>query len=102
MRLQVSASGARALQHVLERFRWGIPLLGVYDSTNRIFALPEPAAYNPPSMDVRVYHGGRRLNTYEYQVKESVPGSGNFDRIHLTSWAPSPRTQLVADYMTTT
>jgi len=90
--------GSKAAAILLGRFRWNIPLSGVCDGLNRLFILPEPAFVDLPYSVVRVYHGGRKLNDYEYQVLESVPGSGNYDRVKLTSWAPSSRTQLVADY----
>src|SRR5512137_2181252 len=82
--------------------REGIPLIGPCDGLNRDFALPEPAVHDPPKRQVKVYHGGRRLNTYEYDVLESVPGSGLFDLVKLTSWAPYSQTQLVADYYVAT
>lgn len=81
-----------------ERTREGVSLIGPCDGVNRMFALPEPAVHEPPKRQVKVYHGGRRLNMYEYDVLESVPGSGQYDRVKLTSWAPNPQNQLVADY----
>lgn len=79
------------------RTRENIPLVGPYNGINRLFALPEPAVHEPPKLQVKIYHGGRRLNAYEYSVIESVPGSGHFDHIQL-AWAPTSKTQLVADY----
>jgi len=68
--------------------RGNVVLTGAYNGVNRDFLLPEGAVHTPPSPVVKVYHGGRRLNAYEYQVLESVSGSGVFDKVHLTSWAP--------------
>jgi hypothetical protein len=75
-----------------------VPLTGVYDRLNRDFLLPEGAIHTPPRPVVKVYHGGRRLDPYEYEVRESVLGSGVFDLVRLTSWAPGPDNRLIADY----
>jgi hypothetical protein len=74
-------------------------LSGLYDRINRDFLLPEGALHTPPRPVVKVYHGGRRLDPYEYVVLESVSGSGTFDLVRLTSWAPGPDNRLIVDYV---
>jgi hypothetical protein len=71
-------------------------LVGDCDGVNRVFLLPEVAIQDPPQRQVKVYHGGRRLQVTEYQVKESVPGGG-YDTVELV-FAPRSVSRLVADY----
>jgi hypothetical protein len=73
-------------------------LAGLYNRSNRDFVLPEPVVHSPPGPIVRVYHGGRRLNEWEYEVGESIPGSGILDLVRLQQWAPGAHNRLVADY----
>jgi hypothetical protein len=80
-----------------ERIREGIFLLGSYDGMNRQFAIPEPAVHDPPRRQVKVYHGGRRLQGSEYIVRESVPGGG-YDLVQLI-FAPQTTGRLYADYI---
>jgi len=75
-----------------------VALTGSYDGVNRDFLLPEGAVHTPPRPVVKVYHGGRRLDPYEYEIQESVIGSGIFNLVHLTRWAPGPNNRLIADY----
>jgi len=72
-------------------------LSGTYDGTNRIFELPEPVLHSPPIPSVKLYHGGRRMKHREFEVFESVVGSG-LDRVRLTEFSPGPNAILFADY----
>ena len=79
------------------KFREGVFLTGSYDGMNRLFSIPEPAIHNPPREQVKVYHGGRRLQGSEYEVKESVFGGG-YDTVQLI-FAPLTTSRLYADYI---
>lgn len=76
--------------------REGILLSGSYNGSNRVFTLPEAAINDPPKRQIKVYHGGRRLQPVEYEVLESFPGSG-YDTIKLV-FAPQTMGKLYADY----
>jgi hypothetical protein len=77
--------------------REGILLDGTYDSSNRIFALPEKVVNDPPRTIVKMYHNGRRMLPEEYEVYENVPGSG-YDMVRI-SFAPQATSRLMVDYM---
>ena len=83
----------------LTDYRTGVTLLGAYDSVNREFQFPQPVAFDPLHNTVAIYHGGRRLNVYEYLIVESSPGSGVYNQLRLTQWAPDSRHRLIADYV---
>lgn len=79
------------------RNREGILLIGSYDGVNRIFELPEIAAYDPPKRTVRLYHNGRRMMPGEYEIYESTPGSG-YKMVKTMAFAPQSTSRLMADY----
>lgn len=76
------------------------PLVGLYDSNNRDFYLPnnEHAIYDPPRKTIKVYHNGRRLQQAEYAILESVPGEGH-NLVRLLAFAPHTSSRLTADYV---
>jgi hypothetical protein len=80
-----------------EATRENILLTGTYDGVNKDFYLPEYAIYDPPRKTVRVYHNGRRLLPTEYEVLESVPGSG-YNLIRIKMFTPNSTSKLYADY----
>jgi hypothetical protein len=96
MRLQATSSAAGGA--LLLRVRENIALIGVYNDANKDFYLPEPAVHDPPRSQVKVYHGGRRLFEYEYEVLESVPGGG-FDLVRIRHFTPQTTSRLRADYI---
>jgi hypothetical protein len=81
-----------------ERIRENILLTGTYDSSNRLFSLPEPAVHDPPNRQVMVRHGTRTLQPNEYQVEESSPGSG-LNRVRVLVFSPHQTSRLYADYL---
>jgi hypothetical protein len=96
MRLQATSSAAGGA--LLLRIRENVALIGTYNNTNKDFYLPEPAIHDPPRSQVKVYHGGRRLWTEEYEVLESVPGNG-FDHVRILYFTPQVTSRLSADYI---
>lgn len=95
MILQPVSSGA---QTWLSHQRVGIELAGDYDAANRVYEFPEPVVHTPPTVAVRLYHGGRRMRGAEFQIFESVEGSGDLDRVRILAFAPNPSSILLADY----
>lgn len=89
---------ANSAQTWLSHQRVGVELDGVYDAANRIYEFPEPVVHTPPTVAVRLYHGGRRMRGSEFELFESVVGSGDLDRVRILSFAPNPSSVLFADY----
>ena len=75
-------------------------LVGTYDGVNKDFYLPsgDKALHNPPREQVKVYHSGRRLLPTEYEVLETVPGSG-YDLVRIKMFTPNVTSKLFADYV---
>ena len=73
-------------------------LTGVFDGVNRVFALPQTAFFNLPSLPVLLYHCSRPLRFSEYEVFESVVGGG-YDRVKLLYFAPNRTSVLFADFI---
>lgn len=99
MRLQATSSAAGGA--LLLRIRENVALIGTYDNINKDFYLPEPAIHGPPRSQVKVYHGGRRLWTEEYEILESVPGSG-YNLVRILQFTPQTTSKLYADYIAAT
>jgi hypothetical protein len=82
-----------------EFFRYNVVLIGTYNRYNREFILPEPVIHDPPNgIQVIAYHGGRRLNPWEYEITSTILGSGILDLLRLTLWSPGPNNKIVVDY----
>lgn len=95
MILQPVADSARSdVQHR----RIGIELSGGYDAGNRVYEFPEPVIHTPPTVAVQLYHGGVRMLAREFEIFESVEGSGDLDRVRILAFAPNPTSVLFADY----
>lgn len=77
--------------------RYGVPLTGDYNGSNREFAVPEVFLHTPPTEAIQLYHGGRRLKHEEFEVFESVVGGG-FDRVRILAFIPRSKSKLFADY----
>lgn len=95
MILQPVTAGVDALR---AQYRFGVELTGSYDASNRVFSFPEPVLHAPPSVAVRLYHGGRRMRSWEFEIFESVVGSGDLDRVRILAFAPNSTGVLFADY----
>lgn len=76
-------------------------LVGTYDGSNKDFYLPggDKAVHDPPKSQVKVYHSGRRLLPSEYEVLETVPGTG-YDLVRIKMFTPRATSKLFADYVT--
>ena len=79
-----------------DRTRFNVVLAGPYNDINREFYLPETAVHDPPTLPVRVRHGGRHLLPNEFTMEETIPGNG-FDKL-TTVFAPQRESKLVVDY----
>lgn len=81
-----------------ERVRENVALVGALDGSNRTFSIPDPegAIHLPPNRQVRVIHGTRRVQPYEFSVTEASPGV--VTAVTLI-FSPNERGRVYADYV---
>jgi len=84
-------------------FKQQVELIGIKDKSNRVFTVPDifiNGTFGANSFHILIRHNGRDLvEGTDYLLVESGGSGTGFDTIVLTSFAPKPRSVLVADYV---
>lgn len=82
-----------------------IPLIGIKNGTNRVFTVMPgdkfiDGLFDDNEFHIHVDHNGRRLiQDIDFQILESGGVGTGYDTIRFISFAPTPKSQLIADYV---